>query len=65
MTGSITTEEALEILENSQPSFNGHSLAMYSFDELASVYFGVAGAAIIAYVAMIFVLRLFGGARYD
>lgn len=64
---SITTEEALEILENSEVSAytpKGHTFTIYSLDELMTTYIAVFGGAIVAFGIIWLLMRVLGGDRY-
>lgn len=64
--GRITTDEALEILENSEISRyvpQGHTFTVYTLDEIATVFFAVLGAIIIVYALYLFIMRAIGGAN--
>lgn len=68
--GSITRDEALNILENAEPAYNpaGHTFTIYSADELMTVYITVIGGAIVAFALVWLFMRMFngfGGDRYD
>lgn len=68
--GSITQDEALEILENAEPTYvpGGHTFTIYSADELMTVYITVIGGAIVAFALVWLFMRMFngfGGDRYD
>lgn len=66
--GQISTEEALEILEDSEilneyvPK--GHTLTIYSGDELLGVYAPLLGGAIVAFAIVWLLMRTLGGERY-
>lgn len=67
--GQISTEEALEILENSEilvPAYvpKGHTFTIYTGDELLGVYAPLLGGAIVAFAIIWLLMRTLGGERY-
>ena len=67
--GRISPDEALEILENSEllvPEYvpKGHTLTIYSGDELLGVYAPLLGGAIVAFAIIWLLMRTLGGERY-
>lgn len=64
---SITTEEALDILGNSE-SFayvpEGHTFTIYTADDLTATYAVIFGGAVVAFAVIWLLMRVFGGERY-
>ena len=60
-TGQITTEQALQILESVEYVPLGHTLTIYSGDELFTVYLSVFGGALAAFAIVVVLMRVLGG----
>lgn len=66
MTGSITTDEAREIIHSAESTYvpKGHTFTVYPLEDLMTTYAAVIGGAFVAFAIIWLLMRVLGGDRY-